>query len=69
MARDTWMVKLRMSDGGCHVLEGLSVDKVTSEFPIIKLTGAVKAVKNSKPGDKVIQNVETRATLLTSCQG
>ena len=51
------------------MLEGLSVDKVTSEFPIIKLTGAVKAVKNSKPGDKVIQNVETRATLLTSCQG
>ena len=58
MANDAWMVKVKMSDGACHVLEGLSVDRVTSNFPTVQLSDAVKAVKASKPQDKEIQNVK-----------
>ena len=57
MAKDAWMVKCKMADGGCHVLEGLSVDKVTSIFPTVRLSDAVIAVKSSKPTDRVLQNV------------
>ena len=55
------MVKIKMIDGGCHVLEGLSVDKVTTEFPKVKLSEAVSAVKASKPCDKILQKVKLPA--------
>ena len=58
MARDAWMVKCKMMDGGCQVLEGLTVDKVTSKFPRVNLDAAVKAVKSSQPGNKLLQNVK-----------
>ena len=58
MAKDAWMVKVKMSDGGCHVLEGLSIERVTSDFPTVQLSEAVKAVKASKLNDKLIQNVK-----------
>ena len=58
MAMDAWMVKVKMMDGGCHVLEGLSVNKVTSDFPKVDLTQAINAVKSSKPEDKTLQNVK-----------
>ena len=57
MARDAWMVKMKMLDGCCQVLEGLTVDQVTTEFPIVNLTEAVNAVKTDKPSDKALQNV------------
>ena len=58
MAQDAWMVKINMMDGSCQVLEGLSVEKVTSEFPEVNLTEAVKVVKASKPKDTVLQAVK-----------
>ena len=52
---------VKMIDGGCHVLEGLSVDNVTTEFPKVKLSEAVSAVKASKPCDKLLQKVRLPA--------
>ena len=49
IARDAWMVKCKMMDGGCQVLEGLTVDKVTSDFPRINLDEAVRAVLRPQP--------------------
>ena len=57
MAKDAWMVKIKMVDGSCQILEGLSVEKVTSEFPEVDLNEAVKEVKASKPKDTLLQNV------------
>ena len=57
MTRDAWMVKCQMSDGSCQIMEGLSVDKVTSCFPMVSLDDAVKAVKSDQPGNRVLQNV------------
>ena len=58
MARDAWMVKCKMMGGGSQVLEGLTVDKVTSCFPTVNLDVAVKAVKSSQPGNKLLQNIK-----------
>ena len=57
MAKDAWMVKIKMFDGSCQVLEGLSVEKVTSEFPEVDLNEAVREVKASKPKDTLLQSV------------
>ena len=57
LAQDAWMVKIKMLDGSYQILEGLTVQKVTAEFPVIDVTEAVKAVKDSKPSDKLLQSV------------
>ena len=49
MARDAWMVKCKMIDGSCQILEGLTVDRVTSSFPTVSLIEAVTAVKSDQP--------------------
>ena len=58
MAMDAWMVKIKMMDGSCQVLEGLSVEKVTAEFPEISIKAAVNEVKTSKPKDTQLQNIK-----------
>ena len=57
MAKDAWMLKLKMADGSVQLLEGLSVDRVTSDFPRINLTVATKAVKADQPKNKLLQSV------------
>ena len=49
MARDAWMVKVKMTDGPQEVIECLTVDRVTSDFPRIDLTEATTAIKSSAP--------------------
>ena len=58
MARDAWMVKVKMTDGPQEVIECLTVDRVTSDFPRIDLTEATTAIKASAPQNKVLQNVK-----------
>ena len=60
-ARDAWMIKVKMADSSVQILEGLSVDRVTSDFPSIKLVEATKVVKDSQPEDKLLQNVKVPA--------
>ena len=58
MAKDAWMVKIKMMDGSCQVLEGLSVEKVTTEFPEISIKAAVNEVKSSKPKGTQLQSIK-----------
>ena len=58
MARDAWMVKVKMTDGPQEVIECLTVDRVTSDFPRIDLTEATTAIKSSAPQNEVLQNVK-----------
>ena len=58
MVQDALIVKIKMIDGSCQILEGLSVEKVTSEFPEVSVTEAVKEVKANKPKDTQLQSVK-----------
>ena len=57
-ANNMWLCSMDLADGGKQLVQGLSVDKVTTEFPMINLEAAVTAVKSD--------NVEN--TLLQSCR-
>ena len=52
------MIKVKMTDGPQEVIECLTVDRVTSDFPRIDLTEATTAIKASAPQNKVLQNVK-----------
>ena len=51
MAMNAWMVKIKMIDGSYQVHEGLSVGKITAEFPEINIKAVVDEVKTNKPKD------------------
>ena len=42
-------------DGRKQLVQGLTVDRVTADFPMINTTEAVNDVKSDAPGNKVIQ--------------
>ena len=44
-ANNMWLTSLDLADGGKQLVQGLSVDTVTMEFPLISLEAAVKEVK------------------------
>ena len=55
-ANDLWLTSLDLNDGGKQLVQGLSVDKVTLDFPMFNLELAVKEVKSDNPGDSVLQS-------------
>ena len=54
-ANSEWVVLLDREDGRKQVVQGLTVDKVTSDFPMVSLLEAVTDVKNDAPGNSVLQ--------------
>jgi hypothetical protein len=54
-ANDEWIVSVERTDGTRQLIQGLTVDKVTCDFPMIDVQGAVAEVKRDKPEDKVLQ--------------
>ena len=54
-ALSEWVVLLDRDDGRKQIVQGLTVNRVTSDFPMIDLTEAVNAVKNDAGDNSVLQ--------------
>ena len=54
-ANDEWIVSVETTDGGRQLIQGLTVDKVTHDFPMIDVETAVAEIKRDKPDDKILQ--------------
>ena len=55
-ANNEWLVSVETVDGGRQLIQGLTVDKVTADFPVIDVEIAVAEVKRDKPNDKFLQS-------------
>ena len=55
-ANDQWLCVMDTADGGKQFVEGLSVDKVTADFPQINLEDAVSDVRQGDAGNKLLQS-------------
>ena len=55
-ANDQWLAALDTVEGTKQLVYGLTVDKVTDEFPLTNLGAAVKDVQDDKPGDRFLQS-------------
>ena len=54
-ANDEWLVSMETVSGHRQFFRGLTVDRVTCDFPMINVEKAVSEVKRDKPGDKLLQ--------------
>ena len=54
---DEWACLLDKEDGSKQVVPGVAVKKITSEFPMIRVSEAVKEVKADDPGNKELQHL------------
>ena len=57
-ARDEWACLIDLQNGNQQVLQGVAVDKITSDFPSVQLGEAVKDVKGSHPKDKQLHGLK-----------
>ena len=56
LALDEWVVSVPRTDGKKQLIQGLTVPKITSDFPFTNLDTAVKDIKNDNPSNKILQN-------------
>ena len=61
-ANDQWLCVLDTADGGKQFVEGLSVDKVTADFPTVNLETAVEAVREGDPKNEFMQTCRIPST-------
>ena len=54
-AEDEWVVLMPRSDGRKQLVQGLTVPKITSEFPLISLDAAVQALKDDDISNEILQ--------------
>ena len=54
-ANSEWVVVLDREEGRKRIVQGLTVDKVITDFPMMNLTEAVNDVKNDDPNNSVLQ--------------
>ena len=52
------MWTLKLNDGTRAILEGCTVDKITSPLPQINISAAEKEIKASQPQNKALQNLK-----------
>ena len=52
-ANDQWLCVLDTADGGEQFVESLSVNKVTTDFPLIKVNEAVEDVRKDNANNKI----------------
>ena len=57
-ANDEWLVSVETSDGHRQFIKGLTVDKVTGDFPAIDVDHAVAEVKRDRPGNRLLQQCQ-----------
>ena len=55
VAHDEFVISVKRCDGRMQHFQGVTVDKVTSEFPLINLEVATAEVKGSDPENRVLQ--------------
>ena len=55
-ALDEWVVTVTRTDGKKQMIQGLTVPKVTSDFPMTNLVAAVKEIKEDDPSNETLQN-------------
>ena len=55
---DEWACLLDRTDGSKQVVQGVAVNKITTEFPMINVSSAVNEVKNDNPGDSELQKLK-----------
>ena len=55
-ANNMWLTSLDLADGCKQLVQGLSVDTVTMDFPVINLEAAVNEVKADNPDDSILQS-------------
>ena len=61
-ANDQWLCVMDTADGGKQFVEGLSVDKVTADFPMINLDEAVKEVRQDDTQNDFLQSCKIPST-------
>ena len=54
-ANDQWLCVMDTVDGGKQFVEGLTVDKVTADFPVINLETAVTEVRQDGASNEFLQ--------------
>ena len=54
---DEWACLLDLADGSKQTIQGVTVEKITSDFPTIELSEATGEIKGSKPKDKALQRL------------
>ena len=54
-AEDEWAVLMPRTDGRKQLIQGLTVPRITSDFPFIALDAAVEALKKDDPSNKMLQ--------------
>ena len=54
---DEWACLLDRADGCKQVVQGVTVDKITSRFPVVSLTEAVREVKADNPDNEELQQL------------
>ena len=54
---DEWACLLDLTDGSKQTIQGVTVDKITSKFPTIKLSEAIADIKASKPKYRALQEL------------
>ena len=55
-ANNQWLVVMDTADGGKQFVEGLSVDKITADFPAVNLDTAVKDVQQDDKDNSLLQS-------------
>ena len=55
-ALDEWVTCVKRADGKIQLIQGLTVPKVTSDFPFIQLSTAVAEIKADDPANHVLQS-------------
>ena len=55
-AKDEWVVSVLRADGKKQLIQGLTVPRITSDFPLTNLEAAIIDIKNDSPENAALQN-------------
>ena len=65
VANEEWIVAMETVEGRHQLVQGLSVDQVTADFPPIPLQEATEAVKRSDPSNQILQECRVPSVACT----
>ena len=55
-ANDEWVCSVARTDGRKQLIQGLAVNRITSDFPLTNLETATRDIKNDDPHNSLLQN-------------
>ena len=55
-ANNLWLVSMDLANGNKQFIQGLSVDRVTSDFPMVNLNAAIEEVKAADVNNRTLQS-------------